>query len=166
MEDPVEYRIDGVTQSQIKPEIGYTFDAGLRSILRHDPDVILLGEIRDSESAKIAIRAAQTGHLVFSTLHTLNNDQSIQRLKSLGIEESSLSQVLILNLSQRLVRKICQKCSGEGCSSCNETGYFGREVIYQISSLKSELLSFKDSIEIKLKQKITDKAEIKRVIND
>ena len=110
LEDPVEYYISGVNQSQIKPEIGYTFDNGLRSILRQDPNVIMVGEIRDSETAELAIHAALTGHLVFSTLHTNDAVGSIPRLIDMGVEPFLLSSSLRVVAAQRLVRKICENC--------------------------------------------------------
>lgn len=113
LEDPVEYYISGINQSQIKPEIGYTFANGLRSILRQDPNVIMVGEIRDSETAELAIHAALTGHLVFSTLHTNNAIGSVPRLIDMGVEPFLLSSSLRVVAAQRLVRKICENCKEE-----------------------------------------------------
>lgn len=113
LEDPVEYQIAGINQSQIKPEIGYTFANGLRSILRQDPNVIMVGEIRDGETAELAIHAALTGHLVFSTLHTNNSIGTIPRLIDMGIEPFLLSSSLKAVAAQRLVRRICSKCKKE-----------------------------------------------------
>jgi type II secretory ATPase GspE/PulE/Tfp pilus assembly ATPase PilB-like protein len=113
LEDPVEYYISGINQSQIKPEIGYTFANGLRSILRQDPNVIMIGEIRDSETAELAIHAALTGHLVFSTLHTNNAIGSVPRLIDMGVEPFLLSSSLRVVAAQRLVRKICENCKEE-----------------------------------------------------
>jgi type IV pilus assembly protein PilB len=110
LEDPIEYKIEGLNQSQIKPEIGYTFASGLRSILRQDPNVIMVGEIRDSETAELAVHAALTGHLMFSTLHTNTALGAIPRLIDMGIEPFLLSSSLRLVVSQRLVRKICNDC--------------------------------------------------------
>jgi type IV pilus assembly protein PilB len=110
LEDPVEYLIEGVNQSQIRPEIGYTFATGLRHILRQDPDIILVGEIRDKETAELAVHAALTGHLMLSTLHTNNAPSAILRLIDLGIEPFLISSSLILVVSQRLVRLLCPKC--------------------------------------------------------
>lgn len=107
LEDPVEYQIEGVNQSQVMPEIGYTFASGLRSILRQDPDVILVGEIRDKETAELAIQAALTGHLVFSTLHTNNAAGAIPRLVDMGIDPYLIAPTLILTIAQRLVKRIC-----------------------------------------------------------
>lgn len=113
LEDPVEYYIEGVNQSQIKPEIGYTFASGLRSVLRQDPNIIMVGEIRDSETAELAIHAALTGHLVFSTLHTNNSMGAIPRLVDMGIEPFLLSASLNTIAAQRLVRRICPHCKEE-----------------------------------------------------
>lgn len=113
LEDPVEYSIEGINQSQIKPEIGYTFASGLRSILRQDPNVIMVGEIRDSETAELSIHAALTGHLVFSTLHTNSSIGAIPRMVDMGIEPFLLSSSLQVVAAQRLVRRICEKCKEE-----------------------------------------------------
>jgi type IV pilus assembly protein PilB len=113
LEDPVEYFLDGINQSQVKPEIGYTFANGLRSILRQDPNIIMVGEIRDEETAELAIHAALTGHLVFSTLHTNTAIGAVPRLIDMGIESFLLSSSLQVVMAQRLVRKICQQCKQE-----------------------------------------------------
>lgn len=113
LEDPVEYFIEGVNQSQIKPEIGLTFASGLRSILRQDPNIVMVGEIRDEETAELAVHAALTGHLVFSTLHTNNAVGAIPRLMNMGIEQFLLSASVNLIMAQRLVRKLCQNCRKE-----------------------------------------------------
>ena len=113
LEDPVEYFLDGINQSQVKPEIGYTFASGLRSILRQDPNVIMVGEIRDSETAELAIHAALTGHLVFSTLHTNDSIGSIPRLIDMGIEPFLLASSIQAVAAQRLVRRICEHCREE-----------------------------------------------------
>jgi type IV pilus assembly protein PilB len=113
LEDPVEYKIDGINQSQIMPEIGYTFASGLRSILRQDPNIILVGEIRDKETAELAIQAALTGHLVLSTLHTNNSIGAISRLADMGIDPYLIAPTLILCVAQRLARKIHPSCKHE-----------------------------------------------------
>ncbi len=113
LEDPIEYNIEGLNQSQIKPEIGYTFASGLRTILRQDPNIIMVGEIRDSETAELAVHAALTGHLMFSTLHTNTAIGAIPRLIDMGIEPFLLSSALRMVVAQRLVRKICEKCKKE-----------------------------------------------------
>ncbi len=113
LEDPVEYYLDGINQSQVRPEIGYTFASGLRSILRQDPNVIMVGEIRDSETAELSIHAALTGHLVFSTLHTNTAIGAIPRLIDMGLEGFLLASSLKVVAAQRLVRRVCEKCKGE-----------------------------------------------------
>jgi len=110
MEDPVEYVVDGINQSQVKSEIGYTFAAGLRSMLRHDPDIIMVGEIRDHETADLAVHSALTGHLVLSTLHTNDSIGAIPRLINLGIPNFLVSPSLNIIIAQRLVRKLCPLC--------------------------------------------------------
>ena len=111
LEDPVEYQLDGVNQIQVKPDIGFDFAAGLKSILRQDPDILMLGEIRDAESAKIAMQSALTGHLVFSTVHTNDAASAYTRLIDLGVEEFLLNAALVSIVAQRLVRKVCPHCS-------------------------------------------------------
>ena len=111
IEDPIEYHLKGVSQTQVSPEKGYTFAEGLKSIVRQDPDVILVGEIRDLETAKIALQAALTGHLVLSTLHTNDAAGTIPRLVDLGANASSVAPALKMAVAQRLVRKVCKKCS-------------------------------------------------------
>jgi len=113
LEDPVEYNIDGVNQSQVRPEADFTFASGLRSLLRQDPDVIMVGEIRDNETAELAIHAALTGHLVLSTLHTNNAIGAIPRLIDMKVEPFLLSSTLNMILAQRLVRRICENCKEE-----------------------------------------------------
>jgi len=113
LEDPVEYHIDGVSQSQVMPEIGYTFASGLRSILRQDPDVILVGEIRDKETAALAIQAALTGHLVLSTLHTNNATGAIPRLIDMGVDPFLIAPTLVLAMAQRLAKKTCDDAKQE-----------------------------------------------------
>lgn len=157
VEDPVEYQLDGINQIQVKEEVGLTFAAGLRSILRQDPDIIMIGEIRDRETAQISIRASLTGHLVLSTLHTNSAIESIARLQDMGIEPFLISSSLVGVLAQRLVRQICRDCSteveptvrekqifanngfdvgkirkGRGCSACGNTGYRGRLAIHEL----------------------------------
>jgi len=166
VEDPVEYRLKGVTQVQIKPEIGRTFANGLRSILRQDPDIILVGEIRDYETAEIAISAALTGHLVLSTLHTNDAAGAVSRLVSLGIPPFQVASSVLGVVAQRLVRVVCPKCKksykpdggemkmlfdgqepdkkeniykSKGCGSCRNTGYHGRAGTYEILSLTNDI---------------------------
>jgi general secretion pathway protein E len=161
IEDPVEYRLSGVTQMQVKPAIGLTFARGLRHIVRQDPDVVLVGEIRDRETAEIAVHAALTGHLVFSTLHTNDASGAVTRLLEMGIEDFLLASAILGILAQRLVRLICPECrtplpgghgaeawrlvrnalgpeqqpeqlfTGQGCPACAHSGYQGRSGIYE-----------------------------------
>lgn len=165
IEDPVEYRIHGINQVQIQPKIGLTFAAGLRSILRQDPDVVMVGEIRDRETAEIAIRAALTGHLVFTTLHTNDAIGTLARLVDMGIEPFLVASAVNLVIAQRLVRRICPDCreeyippkelediikesfpekeiklyKGVGCKNCNNTGYRGRIGIYEVLSITDKI---------------------------
>lgn len=157
VEDPVEYQIKGINQVQVNTSIGMDFSSGLRSILRQDPNIIMVGEIRDVDTAEIALRAALTGHLVFSTLHTNDAVSSITRLIDMGIEPFLVASSLIGVVAQRLVRRICSSCAepyslkedemklfsdrklttegirkGVGCSSCNNTGYKGRLAIHEV----------------------------------
>jgi len=165
-EDPIEYDLDGAIQVQMKPDIGLTFAKCLRSILRQDPDVILVGEIRDLETAEISAQASLTGHIVFTTLHTNDAPSSIARLLDLGVEPFLITATLEGIVAQRLVRKICEKCKtpfeptdvqlmelgltpedvkgknfyyGRGCNKCNNTGYRGRTGIFEIMVLTDEI---------------------------
>jgi general secretion pathway protein E len=176
IEDPPEYQIEGVSQIQVNPKVGLSFATGLRAILRQDPDVIMVGEIRDAETAEIAIQSALTGHLVLSTLHTNDAPSAITRLSDLGIEPFLIASSLEGVIAQRLVRKICPSCKvayrpskeelkefglegehtfyrGEGCGQCMGTGYMGRTGIYEILELDEELKRFilktQDSVEIR-----------------
>jgi type II secretory ATPase GspE/PulE/Tfp pilus assembly ATPase PilB-like protein len=166
VEDPVEYRLAGINQVQVKPEIDLDFASCLRSILRQDPDIVLIGEIRDKETVEIAIKASLTGHLVLSTFHTNDAPSAISRLTYMGIEPYLLASSLNLIIAQRLVRKICDKCKepmtlneevlkrlkvdpnklknavlyhGKGCKSCGNTGYFGRLPIFEFLVLDHEM---------------------------
>ena len=165
-EDPVEYEIDGIVQMPIDAEIGNTFAQCLRSILRQDPDKILVGEIRDRETAQIAVQASLTGHLVFSTLHTNDAPSTITRLKDMGIPEFLITATIQAILAQRLVRRICKECrteikpseeqlaelgltpadvagkrfyQGAGCVACNNTGYKGRTAIHEFMVVNEEI---------------------------
>lgn len=177
IEDPIEYRIDLINQSEINPKIGLSFAKGLRSILRQDPDVILVGEIRDTETAQIAFQAALTGHLVLATLHTNDAASSLARLVDLGVEPYLISSVLLGTLSQRLVRTTCNSCKktytpnekllewaniknasnlykGTGCNICRQTGYKGRTGIF-------ELLLIDDQIKKLIKDNSISESDIK-----
>ena len=178
IEEPVEYRLPGVSQIDVKPEIDLTFAKGLRHILRQDPNVVMVGEIRDVETADISIRAAMTGHLVFSTLHTNDAVGGITRLLDMDVEPFLLSSVVKAFIAQRLVRTICPHCvrmyeypreylaeigvpaelgaqfrRGEGCDSCRQTGYQGRLAIYEIcvvtEPLKKLIMQKRDGGELK-----------------
>lgn len=163
VEDPVEYSLSGINQVNVNSKAGMTFASGLRSILRQDPDIIMIGEIRDNETAEIAIKAAITGHLVLSTLHTNDAPSSISRLLDMGIEPYLVSTSLVGVIAQRLVRRICPNCKeeyeasekekkilhkdidmplklyrGKGCGHCNKTGYYGRAGIYEIMEVTRE----------------------------
>jgi type IV pilus assembly protein PilB len=162
IEDPVEYYMAGVNQVQVNPKSGLTFASGLRSILRQDPDVIMIGEIRDAETAEIAVRASITGHLVLSTIHTNDSASTVSRLIDMGIEPFLVAASLVGVVSQRLVRKICDKCKtkrmtdsiemkllklqepceiyeGKGCPHCNQTGYKGRTAIHEVLVMNKEM---------------------------
>jgi general secretion pathway protein E/type IV pilus assembly protein PilB len=139
IEDPIEYEIEGVTQMQVNPEITLTFAKGLRSMLRHDPDIMMVGEVRDYETAEIAIRMALTGHLLFSTLHTNNAASSVSRLVDLGLEPFLVASSVEAFIAQRLVRTLCKDCKGKGCDECHATGYRGRSAIYEILEVTSEI---------------------------
>lgn len=163
VEDPVEYHLGRIRQSQINPKAGLTFASGLRSILRQDPDVIMVGEIRDKETAEIAVQAALTGHLVFSTLHTNDSSGALNRLLDMGVEPFLISSSIVGILAQRLVRVICEKCKesyepgedvlkglgimenvkklfkGKGCKMCKNTGYRGRIGIFELLMINEDI---------------------------
>ena len=157
IEDPVEYQMDGINQIHVNPQIGLTFATGLRHIVRQDPDVIMVGEIRDYETAEVAIRAALTGHFVYSTLHTNDAPSAITRLTDMGVENYLICSSLVAVLAQRLVRVICPHCKapdgerltpsgemipvwrGRGCERCFGTGYLGRVGIFELMEMNDEL---------------------------
>ncbi len=168
IEDPVEYRLEGIQQIQVHEDIGLTFSEGLRSVLRHDPDVVLIGEIRDNETAEIAVRAAQTGHLVFSTLHTNDSISAITRLMDMKIDPYLIGASLVCSIAQRLARRVCKHCAqpdndlsdrfkkemsealkipieqvrafkGEGCVECNNQGCRGRVALYEFFIVTDEI---------------------------
>jgi type IV pilus assembly protein PilB len=165
-EDPVEYNLPNINQVQMNPDAELTFASTLRSFLRQDPDVIMVGEIRDQETAEIAIKAALTGHLVISTLHTNDAPTTISRLEDMGIEPFYIGSAVIMVLAQRLMRKVCRDCAqpvqiepdalkqagvtqemiasakfmkGAGCPTCNGSGYKGRVAIYEIMEVTEDL---------------------------
>ncbi len=132
VEDPIEYEIPGIGQTQVNTRIELNFARALRAILRQDPDVIMIGEIRDFETAQIAIQASLTGHLVLATLHTNDASSAVTRLIDMGVDAYLLSSSLLGVLAQRLVRKICHICAGNGCSACAKTGYAGRTGVFEL----------------------------------
>jgi general secretion pathway protein E len=136
VEDPIEYELAGVGQTQVNPKIDLTFAKALRAILRQDPDVIMIGEIRDFETAQIAIQASLTGHLVLATLHTNDASSAVTRLTDIGVEPFLLSSSLLGVLAQRLVRKLCPHCKTDnhpvGCAHCGQTGYSGRSGVFEL----------------------------------
>ncbi len=132
VEDPIEYELSGIGQTQVNPKIDLSFALALRAILRQDPDVIMIGEIRDFETAQIAIQASLTGHLVLATLHTNDAASAVTRLTDMGVEPFLLSSSLLGVLAQRLVRKWCTHCQGKGCKQCAHTGYAGRTGVYEL----------------------------------
>ncbi|XAH22703.1 ATPase, T2SS/T4P/T4SS family [Xylophilus sp. GW821-FHT01B05] len=132
VEDPIEYELPGVGQTQVNSKIELTFARALRAILRQDPDIVMIGEIRDFETAQIAIQASLTGHLVLATLHTNDAASAITRLTDMGVEPFLLSSSLLGVLAQRLVRKYCPACHGTGCESCGRTGYQGRTGVFEL----------------------------------
>jgi type II secretory ATPase GspE/PulE/Tfp pilus assembly ATPase PilB-like protein len=169
IEDPVEYKLDGVSQIQTRAELGLDFASGLRSVLRHDPDVILIGEIRDRETADVAMRSAQTGHLVFSTLHTNDSLSALTRLIDMGVEPWVIGASLVCSVAQRLARRVCLRCAapddavapeirsemaaalglepgdvramhGQGCPECRGTGERGRVAIYELFLITDEVV--------------------------
>ncbi len=139
VEDPVEYEIAGIAQTQIKTDIGLTFADALRAILRQDPDVIMVGEIRDVETARIALQASFTGHLVIATLHSNSAAGAIARLTDIGVDPYLLSSSLLGVLAQRLVRRVCHACDGRGCSGCGVTGFDGRVGVFELMEVTDEL---------------------------
>ncbi|MDO8280893.1 MAG: type II secretion system ATPase GspE [Burkholderiaceae bacterium] len=132
VEDPIEYELPGVGQTQVNAKIDLDFARALRAILRQDPDVIMIGEIRDYETAQIAIQASLTGHLVLATLHTNDAASAVTRLSDMGVEPFLLSSSLLGVLAQRLVRKLCTACAGAGCTVCGQTGYQGRTGVFEL----------------------------------
>jgi len=177
VEDPIEYQIEGINQTQMHAAIGYTFAAAVRTFLRQDPDVIMIGEIRDPDTAKYAIQAAQTGHLVFSTLHTNDAPSAVVRLLEMGMEPFLVASTVHLIIAQRLVRKVCPACAwdraatqqeidflgtgagavpalreGGGCASCAKTGYRGRVGVFEMMPVTAEVQAL-----------VTEKASTQRI---
>ncbi len=175
IEDPVEKNVSGINQTQVNPVAGLTFEAGLRALLRQDPDIIMVGETRDGETAEISVRAAITGHVVLSTLHTNDAASSIVRLGDMGVENYLIANSLVGMVAQRLMRKVCPNCSqemdttseerkllgedvkkihrGRGCIQCNNTGYRGRTAIHEIIA-----------VDANLRRMISDRASMDEVV--
>jgi len=186
LEDPVEYKIDGLSQSQIGKKGGIAFHEGLRALLRQDPDILVIGEIRDDETATIAVRAALTGHLVFSTIHANEAAAVPERLVDMGVPAYLVGDALLCTAAQRLVRRHCAVCGGTGCLACNFSGYDGRdclaEVIYFTSRTKEivrrdasvgavrkgaqEAIFFKETAMAMVRDGLTDEREIMRVCGE
>lgn len=184
IEDPVEKVIDGIEQIQVNDEINLTFENILRRVLRHDPDVIMVGEIRDKETAELAVRSALTGHTILSTLHTNDSISAITRLQNLGIEPYLIAGTVKSVIAQRLVRKTCKYCKGQGCQLCNSTGYNGRTAVGEVFLVDDKIIkiieegkpdfelrdylvsggfkTLKDDAKQKVKEKISTKAELQR----
>jgi general secretion pathway protein E len=144
IEDPVEYELAGAVQVQARPEIGLGFAEALRSFLRHDPDVILVGEIRDAGTARIAMQAALTGHLVLASLHCRGAAEAPLRLVELGVEPWLVGSAVEIAVAQRLVRKFCAKCGGKGCADCDGSGYAGRTAVFEWLRMRPELAALLD----------------------
>ncbi len=192
IEDPVECILPEVTQIQVQPRFGITFSNGLRSLLRQDPDIMMVGEIRDSETAQLTVSAALTGHFIFSTLHTNDARSVLSRLTDMGIEPYHLASTLQLVISQRLVRVLCSECKvhlseyeygAVGCEVCNGTGYHGRIGIFEILTITKEVRAhlyagkphhdifldgptlYQDGLE-KMRRGVLSRAELNRVCHD
>ena len=194
VEEPVEYELEGINQVQVRSEIGLTFANVLRSILRQDPDVIMIGEIRDLETAQIAVQSALTGHLVFSTLHTNDAVSSIIRLVNMGVEPYLIVSCLNLVIAQRLVRRICPRCKAEytppsqilkylepemggennlkyykgtGCEHCSDSGYRGRMAIYEVLKMDPEIVELiaKGASENEVQRKALEKGMVRLMAN-
>ena len=188
VEDPIEYELAGVGQTQVNAKIDLDFAKALRAILRQDPDVIMIGEIRDFETAQIAIQASLTGHLVLATLHTNDAASAVTRLTDMGIEPFLLSSSLLGVLAQRLVRKVCVHCQGAGCATCGQTGYQGRTGVFELlatndairaqihhqaaeadlreAGLKNGMMLMRDDGERLVQAGITTREELMRVTRD
>ena len=188
VEDPIEYELAGVGQTQVNAKIELTFAKALRAILRQDPDVIMIGEIRDFETAQIAIQASLTGHLVLATLHTNDASSAVTRLTDMGVEPFLLSSSLLGVLAQRLVRKVCVHCHGTGCQHCGQTGYQGRTGVFELlatddairaqihhraseaelreAALKNGMTLMRDDGERLVRSGITTREELVRVTRD
>ena len=188
VEDPIEYELSGIGQTQVNPKIDLDFAMALRAILRQDPDIIMIGEIRDFETAQIAIQASLTGHLVLATLHTNSAASAVTRLTDMGVEPFLLSSSLLGVLAQRLVRRLCVDCRGSGCPHCGQTGYAGRTGVFELlvtddairaqihnraseadirdAALKANMVLMRDDGERLVASGITSHKELLRVTRD
>jgi general secretion pathway protein E len=188
VEDPIEYELAGIGQTQVNTKIDLTFAKSLRAILRQDPDVIMIGEIRDFETAQIAIQASLTGHLVLATLHTNDAASAVTRLIDMGIEPFLLSSSLLGVLAQRLVRKLCPACHGQACADCSQSGYQGRTGVFELmvadealralihqqaaeaeiraTALKAGMVLMRDDGERLVQSGVTSREELIRVTRD
>ncbi|HEV7735515.1 MAG TPA: GspE/PulE family protein, partial [Candidatus Binatia bacterium] len=188
IEDPVEYQLRGIGQMAVNPRIGLDFAAGLRSILRQDPDVILVGEVRDRETMEIALQAALTGHLVFATLHTNDAPSAVTRLLDMGAEPFLIASSLTAVLAQRLARRTCTACDAAGCAACRGTGHRGRTGLHELllvdDAIRAQVMARADAASIrraacgagmttiredglgKARAGITTEAEVLRVTHD
>jgi general secretion pathway protein E len=186
LEDPIELQMNGINQVQIHPKAGFTFAEGLRAILRQDPNVIMIGEIRDLETADVALRAALTGHLVLTSMHTSDTAQAVMRLLQMNLEPNRLAAALKGLIAQRLIRLKCPSCYGQRCVKCQQTGFLGRtgvfevvevtETFRQLISEKATVTAFRqylrregiiplaEAIYRKIRQGVTSKAEGERVM--
>jgi general secretion pathway protein E len=158
VEDPIEYNLEGVGQTQVNSRIEMNFARALRAILRQDPDIVMIGEIRDLETAQIAVQASLTGHLVLATLHTNDAPSAVTRLIDMGIEPFLLSSSLLGVLGQRLIRLSCSACQGQGCADCTQSGFKGRAGIYELMTTSIELkeLIHQSASEAQIRQKALD----------
>jgi general secretion pathway protein E len=188
VEDPIEYELPGIGQTQVNAKIDLDFAKALRAILRQDPDIIMIGEIRDYETAQIAIQASLTGHLVLATLHTNDAASAVNRLIDMGVEPFLLSSSLLGVLAQRLVRKLCPHCHGAGCAQCGQTGYQGRTGIFELmvaddgirskihnraaeadirqAALKAGMTLMRDDGERLVRERVTSREELVRVTRE
>ena len=187
LEDPIEQRVEGISQVPINEKTGLTFAAGLRAMLRMDCNVLMVGEARDAETARIAVRAALTGHLLFTTLHAGDSCSALLRMLEMGVEPYLLAATLTGVVAQRLVRKICPQCNGRGCSQCRGTGFSGRLALHEIlrvdenlrqliinarnldeirtCALKGGLKTLQDDADEKIRAGLTTPDEVRRVLH-
>jgi type II secretory ATPase GspE/PulE/Tfp pilus assembly ATPase PilB-like protein len=175
VEDPVEYEIPGVAQAEVDPSDKVNFGKALKSLLRHDPDVVMIGEIRDSASLDAAVKAALTGHLVLSTLHTASARSTLTRLVDMGLDAPLASATLHLAIAQRLVRRLCPQCraagangwEARGCAGCGGRGYRGRTGIFELyAPLHGVETSMADDAKAKVESGVTTEAEVTRVMGE